>query len=428
MIIAGITLLLFITCTLLGFSLVYALALSTLFFAFIEGIPLSILTQTAFTSLDNFTYVAIPLFLFVGNLMDSGGLSQKLIGFSSRLFSKVPGRLGAITVLSCAFFGAISGSASATTAAIGGMMIPEMHKQKYPPGYSGALAATSGTLGAMIPPSIVMIIYAVIAEVSVADMFIAGFLPGIIIALALIIANCVFALIKRIDVAHSSEKISFKNIMFSFWDAKWALLSPVIVLGGIYSGVFTATEAAVIATVYSFIVGVFIHREITRKEFMNIVSKTCKTIGAVIILIPFASTLARLLTLTQVPQQIGGFVLSITQNPSVILMIIIVLVFITGMFLDATPIILIYTPLFLPVLQSMGVSPIHFGIIITLGAMIGAVTPPVGINLFIAQGIAKVNSFSIMKYELCFIILFMLLYVFIALNPWISLSLISLLR
>ncbi len=423
-----IILFLFIILTIIGFPLVYALGIATVIYTFIEGIPLSIVVQTAFTSLDNFSYVAVPLFIFVGNLMDTGGLSRRLIRFSTSILLKIPGSVGAITVLSCTFFGAISGSASATTAAIGGMMIPEMNKKQYPPGYSGALAATAGTLGAMIPPSIVMIIYAVVAEVSVTDMFIAGFIPGILIAIALIVFNILYALIKKIDIPHTKEKFSIKNITSAFWDAKWALLSPVIILGGIYSGVFTATEAAVIATIYSILVGMFIHKEITIHDCKHILIKTCKTIGKVIIIVPFASTLARLLTLNQVPQQIGNMVLSITQNPSIILLIVVLLVFLSGMFLDATPIILIYTPLFLPVLKNMGVSPIHFGIIITMGAMIGAVTPPVGINLFVAQGIAKVSSLDIMKHAVLFIVVFILLYIVITLIPWFSLVLLSFMR
>ena len=425
---ALIILMFFLGMALLGIPIAYSLGLAALFFAYLIDIPTSVISQVTFTGLNNFSYIAVPLFILVGNLMETGGLSRRLVAFSASILLKLPGSLGSIMVLSCSFFGAISGSASATTAAIGGMMIPEMNKKGYNSGYSGALGAIAGTLGAIIPPSVVMIIYAVVAEVSVSDMFIAGFLPGIFVALGLILTNTVYALVTGVDVAHPDLKMSFSSIKKTFWDAKWALLSPIIILGGIYSGVFTATEAAVVAVVYSFIVGFFIHKELTWSDIKDILLKTCKTVGAVIFIVPFATALARLLTISQTPLTIGNWVLSITHDPSLILLFVVLLVFITGMFLDATPIILIYTPLFLPILKQMHVSPIHFGIIITLGAMIGAVTPPVGVNLFIGQGIAKANSLSTMKYACMFIAIFMVIYVWIALSPWVSHLLLNLLK
>ena len=392
---------------------VFALCLLT-------GVPLSIIPQMAFTSLNNFAYIAVPLFILVGNLMETGGLSKRIVNFSSSLLLKMPGSLGSINILSCTFFGAISGSASATTAAIGGMLVPEMTERHYPKGYSGALSAVSGTLGAMIPPSIVMIIYAITAEISVADMFLAGFLPGIILAIGLIIVNTVFATVKKVDIQGKDVFFSWKNVGQTLWHAKWALLSPLLVLGGIYTGVFTATEAAVIATVYSLIVGLFIHRELKFKDLYGIFAKTVKTVGSIIIIVPFASVLGRLLTLNQVPQKIGTWALSVTDNPSVMMLLFVCLITISGMFMDATPLILIFTPLFLPILTNMGVSPIHFGIILTLGAMLGAVTPPVGVNLFIGQAISKAKTVDIMKYAFFLIGVFLILYIVITMNPWIS--------
>ncbi len=425
---ALVILLFFLALAIFGIPIAYSLGIAALLFAYLADVQTSIVSQVTFTGLNNFSYIAVPLFILVGNLMETGGLSKRLVAFSSSILLKLPGSLGSIMVLSCAFFGAISGSASATTAAIGGMMIPEMNKKGYSSGYSGALGAISGTLGAIIPPSVVMIIYAVVAEVSVSDMFIAGFLPGIFVALALIATNTIYALVTGVDVAHPDIKMSFTSVRSTFWDAKWALFSPVIILGGIYSGVFTATEAAVVAVVYSFIVGFFIHKELTLSSIKTILLKTCKTVGAVIIIVPFATALARLLTISQTPLLIGSWVLTITHDPNMILLFVVLLVFITGMFLDATPIILIYTPLFLPILKNMGVSPIHFGIVITLGAMVGAVTPPVGVNLFIGQGIAKSDSLSTMKYACMFIAVFMAVYVWISMSPWVSHSLLTFLK
>lgn len=419
-------LLIFLALALIGFPIAISLGFASLAFAMMMNIPFSIISQTLFTSLDSYSYIAIPMFILVGNLMDSGGLSKRLVGFATSLCKKIPGSLGSILVASCAFFGAISGSASATTASIGGMLVPSMIDKKYPRGYAGALAAVSGTLGAMIPPSIVMIIYAVAAEVSVSDMFIAGFLPGILFAVVLIISNTVFTKIKKIDVVDPNVKFSWKEVGISLWNAKWALLTPVIILGGIYSGIFTATECSVIAAVYSLIIGVFVYKELKFKDLLRIFGKTFRTVGSVLIVIPFAIAFGKLLTISQTPAVIGSFVLSLTNNPNLILLMVVVLVFIFGMFMDSAPIILIITPLFLPILKSMGVSPIHFGIIMTMGSMIAAVTPPVGVNLFIGQGIANTGFVDIMKYAIPLILVQLAYYVFIALNPWISTSVLAL--
>ncbi len=424
---AGIILIVFVALAMIGFPVGIALGLATLIFAILLDIPHTIIAQTFFSGVDNFSFIAIPMFMLVGNLMETGGLSKRLVNFSTSILKKVPGSLGSINILSCAFFGAISGSASATTASIGGMLVPEMVKRDYPRGYAGALSAVSGTLGAIIPPSIVMIIYAVVAEVSVTDMFMAGFLPGILIAFGLIIANTIYAGVNKIDTVPREVKVSLKEILTSFWEAKWALLTPVIILGGIYSGIFTATECSVIAAIYSMVVGFFIHKELTWDSFLEALKKTCKTVGAVLIIIPMAIALGKMLTISQAPQMISAGILGITDNVNVILLLVVGLVFIAGMFMDSGPIILIVTPLFLPVLQSMGVSPIHFGIILTVGSMMAAVTPPVGVNLFIAQGIAQVDTLSIMKYATAFITLVLAMYVFIALNPWVSTAVVSLL-
>ncbi len=417
---AVIVLVFFLVLSLLGFPIAFSLGIATMLFAILLDVPLTILSQTVFASIDNFSYIAIPLFILVGNLMDSGGLSKRLVRFCTSFLKRIPGSLGAINVMSCAFFGAISGSASATTAAIGGMLVPEMVEKKYSPGYAGALSAIAGTLGAIIPPSVTMIIYAIAAEVSVTDMFIAGFLPGIIVAIGFIVVNIVYSLVTKVDITDKSDKVSLKEIGSTFWDAKWALLTPVIILGGIYSGIFTATEAAVVACIYSFIVGCFIYKEINMEKLFQILLKTSKTVGAILIIIPFAIALGRLLTISLVPQTLGMYVLSKTSNPNTILVIVVGIVFIAGMFIDSAPIILILTPLFLPMLKTMGVSPIHFGIILTLGAMVGTVTPPVGVNLFVGQGIAKVDTLTIVKYALIFIAEFMVVYLFIVFNPWIS--------
>ena len=421
------TLIIFIALAMVGFPIAIAIGLATFVFAVLLGVPFTIIPQTLFTSLDSFSYITIPLFILVGNLMETGGLSKRIVAFASSLCKKVPGSLGSIMVVASAFFGAISGSASATTASIGGMMVPSMLERGYSKGYAGALAAVSGTLGAIIPPSIVMIIYAIAAEVSVTDMFISGFFPGIMIALILIIVNTVYSVITHVDAVDKNARFSWKEVGQTFWDAKWALLTPVIILGGIYSGIFTATECAVVAAVYSLIVGFFLHKELTFRALIAILGKTCRTVGAVLIIVPMAIALGKLLTLSMAPVYIGQWAVSLTDNPNIIILIVVFLVFIAGMFMDSGPIILIMTPLFLPTLKNMGVSPIHFGIILTVGSMLAAVTPPVGVNLYIGQGIAKAETVPIMKFAFMLIGILLVTYIFIALNPWISLFAMNLL-
>lgn len=418
----------FLVLTFLGVPVAVALGAGTIAFALFIDIPLTVLAQSAFTGIDSFTFIAIPLFVLVGNFMDTGGLSRRLVAFATSLFKKLPGKIGAILVAACAFFGAISGSASATTSSIGGMLVPEMLKKNYSRGYSAALSAVAGTLGAMIPPSTVMIIYALAAEVSVTDMFMAGFLPGIIMAVALILYNAVYCVSTRTDTFEDGDRISFKEIGRTFWDAKWALFTPVIILGGIYSGIFTATECAVVAAIYAFIVGKFIYGELTWADAVLALQKTCKTVGNILIIVAMAIALGKLLTISQTTALLQEWILSITSNKNVILLFIIFIVFIAGMFLDSAPIILIITPLFLPILKSLGVSPIHFGIIMTFGCMMANVTPPVGINLYIAMGIADVDIVTTMKYTIPLIIVFMITYVAIMFFPEISLFLPNLLN
>ena len=419
---------LFLILTFIGMPVAVSLGACTMLFAVLLHVPLTVVAQSAYTGIDSFTFIAIPLFILVGNLMETGGLSKRLVAFASSLFKKVPGKLGSILVAACAFFGAISGSASATTASIGGMLVPEMLDKKYPRGYAGALSAVAGTLGAMIPPSIVMIIYALAAEVSVTDMFMAGFLPGILMALVLMIYNTIYAATKKIDYATKEDKVSFKEIGRTFWDAKWALFTPVIILGGIYSGIFTATECAVIAVIYAFIVGKFIYAELSWKATLEALIKTCRTVGGILIIVAMAIALGKLLTISQTTAIIQEFILARTNNPNIIMLVIIGIVFIAGMFIDSAPIILIITPLFLPILKTMGVSPIHFGIVMTLGCMMANVTPPVGVNLYIAMGIADVDIVTIMKYTIPLILVFMLTYVLIMFVPEISLVLPALLN
>lgn len=392
----GLVMVLFLVLIFLGMPIAATIGISTLVGFMTSDIGLIQLTQICFTGLNNFTYIAIPLFILAGLIMERGGISQRLVDFCSALVGSHTGSLGVITVLACTFFGAVCGSAPATCAAIGSMMIPSMVKKGYDINYAGGLASCAGSIGILIPPSIPMIIYAVTAELSVSDIFMAGFLPGILVALGLIIVNTIHC--KRHPVQDGNQKFSWSHLWRSFRSAFWALLSPVIILGGIYAGIFTATEAAVVAVLYSLIVSIFVYKEIKPSEIGDIFASATLTTGSILLLLGFATAFARYLTLTNIPTLVGEAILAVTNNATLILCLFVVMIFFTGMFLETASQVLIYTPLFLPVLRELGVDPLVFGLILVVGTAIGQVTPPVGLNLFVIKGITKTTLLDLSKH------------------------------
>lgn len=416
----------FLALIFLGVPISVSLGVGVFAGALYTGISPALIAQVTFTSLNKFSYLAIPMFMLVGNLMEQGGLSARLIQFSSSLVGTRRGSLGSITVVSSTFFAAISGSANATVAAIGGVMIPEMTKRGYAPAYSGALAATAGTLGVLIPPSINMIIYAISAEVSIGKMFLAGVVPGIFIALCLLVTSRIVCGRRGYDPGTMQEKRSLKTsigeILVGAKNAFWALLAPVVILGGIYGGLVTATESAVVAVLYSAFIGFFVYKELSLTKFIYVLKKTVLTVGAILLIVSFASAFSTILTINQIPQKLGELIIAISGgNLTLIMALIILMLIITGMFLDPASQILIYTPLFLPVLTSLGVHPIHFGIILIIGTMIGMITPPVGFNLFIGQSIAKCSILAISKEMVLFFLVMTFAFVVLVFVPALSL-------
>lgn len=384
----------FILALAIGFPIAISIGLSIAFALFQADIPLGFVSQMCFAGLDNYTYLAIPMFILTGYLMETGGLSQRLVNFASSLVGNVTGGLGIVTVMACMFFAAISGSSPATVAAIGSMMIPSMVRKGYSPEFSGALTSASGSLGILIPPSIPMIIYAVTAEVSIGEIFTAGFIPGALVGLGLMVV--VYIISKKRGYTGEGQAFSLERVFTTLREAVWSLLTPVIILGGIYCGIFTATEASIVAVFYALIIGLFVHKELKFSDLPKIIVKSAVTTGSVIIILGFATAFARYTTMMQIPQLIGEAILSVTDNATLILCFFVILVLISGMFIETAAQILIYTPLFLPILVELGVSPIHFGIILIIGTELGLITPPVGVNLFVAQGItgSKISKLS----------------------------------
>lgn len=399
----------------IGLPIAICIGVATLSALVIQGIPLTFISQIAFSGLDSYTYLAIPMFILAGYLMETGGLSKRIVNFASSLVGNISGGLAIVTVIACMFFAAISGSSPATVAAIGSMMIPSMVKKGYDPHFSGSIAACAGSLGILIPPSIPMIIYAVTAEVSVGEMFLAGFVPGALIGFGLITA--VFLISRKRGYKGGDGKFSARKVWESFWDAKFAMLTPIIILGGIYSGIFTATEAAVVAVLYALVVGLFVHKELKFKDLGPILSNAAVTTGTVIIILGFATAFARYLTLSQIPQMVGAAILSYTTNKTLILLLFVGMIFVTGMFIETAAQILIYTPLFLPILTELGVSPIHFGIILVIGTELGLITPPVGVNLFVAQGITGSTIVQLAKNIMPFLLSMLIIQIILTLVP-----------
>lgn len=390
-----IVLLLFFGCLSLpvGIALGFATMLTLILATNIDPI---MVTQCAVAGLDSFTLMAIPFFMLAGNFMRYGGISKRLLDLADNIVGFFTGGLGAITTVTAMFFAAISGSGPATVSAVGSFMIPEMEKKGYDRGYATALSAAAGTIGVIIPPSIPFVIYGVATETSIADLFLAGFIPGILLGVAFLIYNYFVA--KKRGWIGNGRRFNVKALWVSFKNAFWALLSPVIILGGIYSGFFTPTEAAAVACVYTFIIGTFVYKEIRWKEFIDCMMDTVVVAGATTFAVGMATSFSYILTLEEVPVSVSSFVLSLTEDKILILLVINLFLLVVGMFMDNICSCTILAPILLPVVASYGVDPVHFGIIMTLNLAIGFITPPYGANLFVGSAIGKIPFQRIVKW------------------------------
>lgn len=345
------------------------------------------IVQSLIAGSDSFPLMAIPLFILAGDLMGTGGVSKRILNVANVLFGRITGGLAIVTVVVCMFFAAVSGSGPATVAAIGSMVVPTMLEKGYSKSFTLALIATAGCIGVIIPPSIPMVIYGVGTSTSISGLFMAGFFPGILIGLVLI-SLCYFYC-KKQGWGGSDKIYSLKEKFEVIWDAKWALINPVIILGGIYGGYFTPTEAAAVAAVYAFIVGWFIHKELDMSNIFKTIANACSTTGTTMVIIGCATAFTKVLTIQQIPAMVTNAIISFSDNPIIILMLINILLLIVGCFMDTTPAMMVLAPILLPVAVTAGLSPIHFGIIMVVNLAIGFITPPLGINLFVASRIGN---------------------------------------
>ncbi|MCD5406091.1 MAG: TRAP transporter large permease [Desulfotomaculum sp.] len=379
---------LFCMLLLLGIPVAVVIGVTTIVVLFSEGIPLMVVPQRMFAGVDSFPLIAIPFFILAGDLLAKGKISERLIQFADSFLGFLRGGLWVVTVKASMFFAAISGSGAATTAAVGSTLIPELRKKGYDPPFSAALVAAGGCAGIVIPPSVPMIIYAVMAEQSAARLFMNGIIPGILIGLTLMSIALYIAYKNNYP---KGTPFSAANIWRTFKGSIWGLMTPVIILGGIFSGYFTPSEAAVIAVNWALIVAVFIYRDMGWQDIFNIVIRSAVTTSVIMFIIATSSALSWVLAKWQIPNMIAGAVLSLSENTLVILLLINLIILFTGIFMETASALIILTPIFLPLVIALEVDLIHFGIIMMLGLAIGMITPPVAINLYIASIVSNIS-------------------------------------
>ena len=354
------------------------------------------LAQGLVTGADSFPLMAVPFFVLAGELMATGGISRRLLNIADAFLGRKYGGLALVTVVACMFFAAISGSGPATVAAIGGLTIPSMLKQGYDRPFAGAISAAAGSIGVIIPPSIPMVMFCVATGVSVGAMFMGGVIPGLLIGVSLCLYSSLYSK-KHKYINAEAAPFSWGNVGRSLADGIWALLVPVIILGGIYGGIFTPTEAAAVAVAYGLIVGLFVYRDLKAKDLYRIFGSAALTTATIMVILGTATTFGRILTLERIPTMIADFFESVAKGPIMLMILINILLLIVGCFMETNAAIIILAPIFLPIVESMGINPVHFGIVMVVNLAIGFVTPPLGVNLFVACNVANAKLEEICK-------------------------------
>lgn len=399
----------FFVSMLIGIPIAFVLGITSLSAVIYRGYPMLTMVQRVFSGLDSFPLMAIPFFILAGNLMNTGGITRRLVRFSHYLVGHIKGGLAHTNIVVSMLFAGITGAAVADTSAIGSILIPAMVEDGYDVDFSAAVTVASSTVGPIIPPSILMVIYGVTTGTSIGGLFLAGFIPGLFIGLSLMVVSYYYA-VKR-DYPRVEKRVSFKEFMVAFKDAIIPLMAPVIIIGGILSGVFTATEASSIAVLYAFIISFFVYNEITWKDLPDLLMESAITTGIILLVIGTANALAWIISIEQINQAIANTFLSITDNSLVFFLLVNILLLLVGTIMEPGAAIIILAPVLAPLATRLGIHHLHFGFIMVLNLVIGLATPPLGLCLFVACGISKVKlkELSVAVFPFVLVIILVLL-------------------
>ena len=384
----------------------------------------SFLAQSFYTGVASSSMIALPFFMICGNIMDKGGISKRLVNAANNCIGGITGSLGMVTILACMFFGAVSGSAVATVAAIGAIMLPEMVRNGYDKYYATGMCAVAGGLGIIVPPSYPMVVYGITNNESIGDLFIAGLAPAVLVGALLMFVNYLYC--KKHGIK-GNNKFHLKTALKGFWDAKWALLMPVIILGGIYSGIMTATESAVVATVYGIIIGRFVYKEVTFRQLLDEFRSTATFSGGMMWTVAPATAIGLIFAYLGVNKAIAAFFLGISSNMYIVMFLIVCILFIIGMFMQTTPAIVIFSPVLLGVAEAVGVNSLQFGQVMNLALAVGFCTPPVCANVFVAQSMTGMPMDKIVKPAIPFIAVLILALLAVAFFPVFTVGVVNLL-
>ena len=409
-----------VLCFALTISVAVSIGLASVVGIQINNANMLISVKEMFNAINKFPLAAIPFFILAGNLMETGGISRRLVEFAKSIVGGVQGGLPMTCVLTCMIFAAVSGSSVATTFAVGAILIPALIKHGYPTSYAAALQATSAELGVVIPPSIPLILYGVSAEVSIGELFIAGVGPGIFIGLSLMAFVWAYCKLKGWGKNDGEGRLNFGR---ATWEAALALLMPVIILGGIYGGIFTPTEAAAVAVFYALVVGMLIYREINIASLMVVLRKSVISSAVIMFIIANAGLFAFLITRAGVPDAIGRWLEAVLQSPMLFLLGINAALFVIGMFIETSAAIIVLAPILAPVAMHFGIDPVHFGMIMVVNLALGMITPPFGVNLFAACTVAKISLDRIIPHLLPFVLVILACLMVITYVPALSLTL-----
>jgi tripartite ATP-independent transporter DctM subunit len=401
----------------------FSMALACLATLFYQGtVPISTVTLKLYSGIDTFPFLAIPLFILAGGLMEQGGISQRLVRFAKNLVGHIKGGLGFVVVVSEIFFSGISGSSIADASAIGSLLLPSMIQAGYAPARAAAIVAAATGMGMMIPPCLNMVVLGAMSNISIAGLFMGGFLPGFLMALTLMII-IYYQSARGVLPSAEGKRAAFREIVLSFRESVIPLMMPVIIFGGIFSGIFTATEAASVATVYAFIVSVFIYKEIKGRDIVRILVDTALMTGVVCLLVGAATSFSWILATYQVPQMLGGFIGSVSEGKIVFLLLTIAVFFVFGMILDGLPAILIFFPILFPIAQSLGIDALHFGVLVIAIVGISIVAPPIGLCLVIICSLAKIKLTDTIRPLIPYTLILVVDLIVMAFWPWLVLFL-----